>query len=146
MAKGKKFAVFYYSRGGNTRKVADAMAAALKVDALDVKKASAKDVPEGAFLLVGSGVYGSRAGKEMMDFLQSLPPVNGGKAATFETSGDGIEVVAGKEMGDMLKKRDYAVTGSFVCPGRTFFIAKRGHPSKEDMEKAASFASGLAKK
>jgi flavodoxin len=146
MAKGKAFAVFYYSRGGNTKKVAEVVASALKAKALDVKNASAKDVPSGALLLVGSGVYMSRAGREMMDFLQTLPQADGGKAATFETSSEGKSVVAGKEMGEMLAKRGYKVTGSFVCPGRAFFVANRGHPSAEDLQKAASFAKGLSAK
>jgi flavodoxin len=146
MAKDGSFSVFYFSKGGNTKKVAEAMASALKAKALDVKNASSKDVPKGAFIIVGSGVYANRVGREMMDFLQSLPQVKGGRAATFETSGNGERIVAGSEMGDMLKKRGYAIRGSFVCPGRAFFVAKRGHPSAEDLKKAAKFAKGLSSK
>jgi flavodoxin I len=146
MAKDCAFSVFYYSKGGNTKKVAEAMASALKAKALDVKKACAKDVPKGAFIIAGSGVYANRVGREMMDFLQSLPQVKGGKAATFETSGNGERIVTGKEMGEMLAKRGYSIKGSFVCPGRAFFVAKRGHPSAEDLRKAAEFAKGLSAK
>jgi flavodoxin len=138
--------VIYFSKSGNTKKVAQEIAGALKTEALDVKKTSAKDVPKGAFLIAGSGVYGSKVGREMMDFLQSLPAVKRGKAATFETSGNGKEIAVGKEMGDILKKRGYSVKGSFVCPGKCFFFAKRGHPSAEDLKNAAAFAKGLSSK
>jgi len=43
-------------------------------------------------------------------------------------------------MAAVLERHGYDVMGSFVCPGRMFFVANRGHPSKEDLKKAASFA------
>jgi flavodoxin len=138
--------LLYYSKTGNTKKIAQYMSAALRTNALDVKMVSTSDVPRDAFLIVGSGVYGSRVGKEMMDFLQSLPHVKSGHAATFETSGDGKEIVAGKEMGEMLEKRGYTVKASFVCPGRAFFVANRGHPSEDDIARASNFAKGLLPK
>ncbi len=136
--------IAYYTKTGNTRKVAEKMASALKTKAHNVK--DEPKVPKGAFLIVGSGVYGRRSGREMMDFLQALPKVKAGKAATFETSGEGSSIQAGREMGEILKNRGYSIKGSFVCPGKLFYVLRRGRPSGQDMENAKKFAEGLKKK
>jgi flavorubredoxin len=49
-----KIAVIYFSRGGNTRKIAEAMAEELGVIAVDVKKEQ-PDVSDADLLVVGSG-------------------------------------------------------------------------------------------
>ena len=138
--------VVYYSKTGNTRKVATVIADALKTKARDVKETEPREIPRGAFLIVGSGVYGGKTGREMMDFVQSLPVVKGGKAATFETSGEGETPVAGDEMAGILRRRGYAVNGQFVCPGKLFYVLRRGRPTKEDLERAKAFAKGLSGK
>jgi flavodoxin len=137
--------VVYYSRTGNTRKVAETIADVLGTKARSVRDAEAADVPKGAFIIAGSGVYASRAGRRIMDFLQSLPDVSGGSAAVFETSGDGSISVAGEQMGEVLRKRGYDIRGAFFCRGSVFRIFRRCCPLPEDLERARKFAAGLRK-
>jgi flavodoxin len=135
--------VVYFTRTGNTKKAAEAMAGALKTGAHNVK--GVKSVPEGSFIIAGSGVYGGRAGGGITDFLDGLPAVKKGKGAVFETSGDGEKVVAGEQMRFILESKGYEVKGSFVCPGRTFGLWRRGYPRPEDLDRAGKFALSLMK-
>ncbi len=137
--------VVYSTKTGNTRKVALAIADALGTEAHDAARTDVSEIPKGAFVIAGSGVYGGKAGREIMDFVQSLPDVKAGKAATFETSGEGETPVAGREIAGILKNRGYDVMGHFVCPGRLFFILRRGYPGKKDLDAARKFALGLKK-
>jgi len=133
--------VLVYSRGGNTRKLADAIAGELGVEAEDVKAASL-DKGNG-ILFLGSGCYGGKPGKEMMDFIEA----NDFKArniALFGSSASG----QGKEMGIMeeaLKQKGAKVQGKYESKGQFIWIVRRGHPNEEDIAGAMKFAKDMAK-
>ncbi len=133
--------IVYCSKTGNTKKIADAMAEVFDTEAHNTS--NVKDMPKDAFLLVGSGVYGGNAGKGILDFISSLPKVKSGKAAVFETSGDGEKIIAGEQMKSILESKGYKVTGSFVCPGTMFKILRRGYPNPQNFEQARKFAKSL---
>ncbi|HTX43982.1 MAG TPA: flavodoxin family protein, partial [Methanocella sp.] len=59
--------VIYDSMGGNTRKLAGAIAEELGVKAVDVKVASVDPGVDVMFL--GSGCYGGKPGKNMVKFI-----------------------------------------------------------------------------
>lgn len=61
-----KFLVVYYSRGGKTRKVAEAIAQQLGCEAVDVKKES-PDVAGVDMLIVGSGQYPTKLQKTILE-------------------------------------------------------------------------------
>lgn len=136
--------VVYYTRTGNTKKVAGEIARVLKVEAQDVK--DVKAVPDRSMIIVGSGVYKGKAGEEILKFLEDMPSGKCKKAAVFETSRNGKTHVAGEQMRWHLEKKGTKIVDRFVCPGQLFYIMKRGHPTKEDLEKARKFAEGLKKK
>ena len=133
--------IFYYSKTGNTKKIAEAIAEVLDTKAHNVK--DVKNVPKDAFLIVGSGVYGSKASSSILKFIDGLPEVKSGEAAVFETSGDGEKIVAGEQIKWALEKKCYNVKDSFVCPGQMFMILKRGYPKPEHFEQAKKFAKSL---
>jgi flavodoxin len=70
------------SRGGNTRKVADAIAEELGIKAKDVTASSTDDA---RILFLGSGTYGGKPGEAMMKFIESGNFL-GRKVAIFGTS------------------------------------------------------------
>jgi len=141
-----KSLVVYYSKTGNTKKVANEIAGALGVEAMNVKQL--KDFSPAGLLLVGSGTYGNRADKKMIEFLNNLPSLHNVRAAVFGTSGDGrFEQSAGLlEMRRILEEKGALVAGTFCCQGKMFYLFGRGHPSEEDLENARKFAKGLVKK
>jgi len=124
------------SRGGNTRKVADAIAEELGIKARDVTTSPAD---EAKILFLGSGTYGGKPGVAMTKFIES-GNFSGCKVAIFGTSGS----LAGGQnmtvaMTDILKQKGATILGSYHCRGKTFFV-NWGHPNKEDLDSAKKFA------
>jgi flavodoxin I len=136
------YQVLYFSRGGHTKKVADAIAAELGVQAADIKQASLDQGAEVVFL--GSGCYGGKPSPDMVKFIETSA-FKGKKVGLFGTSagGEGKEV---KEMAEVLKGKGATVFGSYYCKGQFLFFVGRGHPNQSDMENARQFARNTAKK
>lgn len=133
--------VMYYSRGGNTRKLADAIAEELGVKAVDIKTASIGPAP--GVLFLGSGCYGGRPGDDMTKFIQAHD-FTGRKVALFSTSW----MNAGKEielMTSTLKGKGAAILGSYHCKGKTGIIFNRGHPDQADLVGGKKFVQDMAK-
>ena len=130
------YQVIYFSRGGNTKKVAEAIAKELNVNAEDVKRTELRQDTDTVFL--GSGCYGGKPGKEMLEFIKSND-FQGRDVALFGTSGGG----KGDELTDMrdaLKTKGANVKGVFYCRGQTFWIINRGRPDRDDLNRAKEFA------
>lgn len=133
--------VLYYSRGGNTRKLADAIAEELGIKAVDIKAASIEPAP--GVLFLGSGCYGGRPGEDMTKFIQAHD-FTGRKVALFSTSW----MNAGKELAVMasaLQGKGVAVIGNYHCKGKTSLIFNRGHPDQSDLAGGKKFAQDMAK-
>jgi len=132
--------VVYYSISGNTKKVAEAIAAELDVKAENVK---AKEwLTKGSFVFLGSGCYAGNPGKELQKFI-ARNDFNGREVALFGTSsgGRGDEV---RVMEELLKSKGALIEGSFYCKGR-FVLVNRGHPSDEELAGARKFAKEMKK-
>ena len=134
------FEVVYYSMSGNTKKVAEAIAAELDVTVENVK---AKEwLTKDSFVFLGSGCYGSNPGKELQKFI-ARNDFKGREVALFGTSsgGRGDEV---RVMEELLKSKGALIKGSFYCKGR-FVLLNRGHPNGEELAGAREFAKEMKK-
>jgi flavodoxin len=127
--------------GGNTKKVADAIAGELDVAAKSVKLLNA--LPEAGILFLGSGSYGDKPGEDMAKFIEAYD-FTGRNVALFGTSGKGagLEVAA---MAEALKKKGANILGDYHCKGRAFVLVNIGSPGKEDLEAARKFAREMAR-
>lgn len=132
--------VVYVSRGKNTRKVAEVIAKELGNEAVDVKKQQ-PDASTADLLVIGSGTYGGKPGKQLKAYLENLSTVNDKYAACFAT-GMWNPRPALTKMQEVLKVKGYKILEGFTCYGRWLFI-KRGHPTTEDLSKAQEFARQL---
>lgn len=134
--------VIFYSRGGNTRKVADAIAEELGVKAVDIR-AAAPDTAKIVFL--GSGTYGGRPGEELMKFIES-GNFAGRKVAIFYTSANphGNQKLI-DAMTAALKPKGANIAGIFHCPGKFLLLMNRGRPGKEDLDNAKKFAREMVR-
>jgi flavodoxin I len=133
------FQVIYYSKKGNTKKVAEAIASELDVKSENVNSAK---LNENYFIFLGSGCYGKKPGNIMTKFIEDNN-FNSRNVALFGTSGSGqgLEV---KEMQDQLISKNACIKGKFFCKGKIFFI-NRGRPNEEDLDKAKKFAKQVIK-
>jgi flavodoxin len=127
------------SRGGNTRKLADAIASELGVTVGDL---SAPLPGDAKTLFLGSGTYGGKPGEAMKKFISSQD-FAGRKVALFGTSGSregAKKMIDG--MAEELGKKGAAILGNYHCRGK-FLFTNRGHPDKEDLENAKIFAKEM---
>lgn len=76
-------AIRYYSRGGNTKKLADAIAKVVGVDAKDCSVPINEPVD---LLFLGGSVYWGGIDKNLKQFIAQLKPENVKCVATFGTS------------------------------------------------------------
>jgi len=129
------FEVVYYSRGGNTKKVAEAIADELWTTAKNIQDVDT--LPDDSFIFLGSGCYGSVLVKEIADFIERNR-LAGRKMALFTTSAFGW----GKEFSIMEKRilvKGVNIVGHFNCFGQLLSM-KKGHPDAEELEEARKFA------
>lgn len=135
------FEVIYYSMTGNTKELADAIAAELDVAAENVKTKS--ELAEDSFVFLGAGLYGPLRGWGLKRFIDRNN-FHGRKVALFGTSGEG----KGKEVGaleEAVAAKGADVAGRFFCKGEFLFLANRTHPTSNDLGNARKFAREMAK-
>ena len=134
------FEVIFYSMTGNTRKVAQAIAAELGVAAEDAK---AKDgLAEGSLIFLGAGLYGPLRGWGLKQFI-ATNDLHGRRVALFGTSGAG----RGRELAaleELVVARGAEVVGRFFCSGQFLFLVNHGHPTSQDLADARRFAREMA--
>jgi flavodoxin len=129
------FEVVYFSRTGNTKKVAEAIAEELKVTAKDVKTAGV--LPHDAFIFLGTGCYGATLPKEISAFMQKNK-FRGRIIALFTTSAFGSVSERGL-IEKQLTGKGAIITHNFKCYGH-FLSTKKDHPTPQELEKAKAFA------
>ncbi len=135
------FEVIYYSLTGNTKQVADAIAAELDVSAENVK--TKKKLAEDSLVFLGAGLYGPLRGWGFRRFIDRNH-FDGRKVALFGTSGEG----RGKEaeaLEDAVAAHGAEVVGRFFCKGDFLFLVNRNHPTGKDLEDARRFAREMAR-
>jgi flavodoxin I len=134
-------AVLVDSRGGNTKRIAQAMAEELNVVLGDVKNPR---VENAKLLFLGSGTYSNHTpGDVMMRFIRE-GTFSGRRVALFGTSGyetDGQKMIG--MMADALEKKGAAIVNAPGGRGRIFVIRYR-RPHPEDYENAKAFAREVA--
>ena len=133
-----KAAVRYYTRTGNTKKLAEAMAAALGVQALPISEPVTEQVD---VLLLGNSYYAFTIDPEVRAFVRSLDKskigrvVNFGSAALLNSTYKKVKVEADKA-GIPMDEREFHCKGEFKA-------MHKGRPNSEDLAAAAAFAKSL---
>jgi flavodoxin len=130
-----KVEVRYYSRGGNTKKVADAIAQAIGAEAKDCSVPISEAVE---LLFLGGSVYGFGLDDHTKDFIAGLNPERIRRVALFGTSA--IVKTGNRDMAKSLNEKGIEVMQrDFYCRG-AFTVMHRGHPNDNDLKQAAAFA------
>lgn len=138
--------VFYCSKSGNTKKVAEAIANEMKTEAIEAAAVgSGYDMKKCDLIFVGSGNYKSAPGNEMVEFLKSVVPAEDRYAALFGTAGGSNKGHLSK-MKEILEKKGIMVLDEWCCPGQEYALKNMGRPNEEDLEKARDFARKTLRK
>lgn len=132
--------VRFYSRGGNTKKVAEAVAKAANTSAKDCSAPITEPVD---LLFLGGSVYGFGLDENTKNYIQSLNPAYVKNVALFGTSA--IVKTGNPGMAKLLSEKGIPVLeNSFYCRGEFTFMHK-GRPNDTDLKKAADFAAAAVK-
>ena len=131
-------AVRYYTKTGNTKKLALAVAQALGVEALPISEPVSEAVD---LLFLGNSYYAFSIDPEVRDFVRALDPklvgklVNFGSAAMLSSTWKKVKAEADRA-GILMEEAEFHCRGEF----KGFH---KGRPNEADLNAAAAFAKAL---
>lgn len=132
-----KVAIRYFSRGGNTKKLADAIAKAVGVEAKTVLEPLTEDVD---ILFLGSSVYAYGVDDAVKEFISGID-VKIGKVVNFSTAA--LIKSTYKQVAKLLAAKNIPLAKEeFACKG-SFAMMHRGKPDDADCKAAAEFAKKI---
>ncbi len=130
-----KTAVTYYSKTGNTKKIAGAIADAAGCSAIPIADISDDTVD---MLFIGGSIYGGALDPALVSFISGLDAKKIKRAAVFSTY---ISVPKALDlMKELLKSKGIPVADSFSCKGK-FLLFNLKRPGAADLEDAKKFAA-----
>ncbi len=131
--------VLYYSKGGNTKKIAEAIAEELAVP--KTEQVPPAYPPENVQLLfLGTGVYAGKPDPKMIEFIRTLNNNRVKNAVVFGTKG-GNDNRAIETVKSLLKEKGINVIDeTFSCKGKYFLFFNRKNPNCEELKAAKAFA------
>jgi flavodoxin len=133
--------VVYASKGGNTKKLAEAIATAISVAAQSVDEVKPLDI-SADILFVGGSIYAGKIDSALRAFLQSLTIEQVKQVAVFGSAAGNKSALG--EVRDILGDTGISVHDEvFQCRG-SFLLANRGRPNDDDLNSAAQFAKKVA--
>lgn len=133
-----KIAVRYYTKTGNTKRLAEAVAGAVGEEALPISNPITEPVD---ILFLGNSYYAFSIDPEVREFVKSLDKdkvgriVNFGTAAMLNSTYNKVKAEADK-VGIPMDERE------FHCKGEFKGIHK-GRPNADDLKAAAEFAGKI---
>ena len=131
-------AVRYYTKTGNTKRLAEAVAKAAGVQALPISTPVSEAVD---ILFLGNSYYAFTIDPEVRDFIRSLDSkkvgriVNFGSAAMLNSTWKKVKAEADK-VGIQMDQREFHCKGEFKG-------VHKGRPNEEDLAAAADFAKSI---
>lgn len=132
-----KVAVRYYTRSGNTKKLADEIARAVGVEAESVSSKLTEDVD---ILFLGSSVYAAGVDDEIKKFISEID-VKVGMVVNFSTAA--LLKSIGKQVRKLLTPKNIPMSDKeYYCKG-SFGPMHKGRPNANDLKKAVDFAKSI---
>ena len=134
-----KIAVRYYTKTGNTKRLAEAIADAVGAEALPISVSVEGPVD---VLFLGNSYYAFNIDPEVREFIHSLDSskvgrvVNFGSAAMLNSTWKKVKAEADKA-GVTMDKREFHCKGEFKG-------LHKGRPNEKDLKDAAEFARSIA--
>jgi flavodoxin len=139
--------VVYSTKSGNTEKVALEIAQELNCKAIKISGKtdfSAISLKDFDLVVLGTWIRGGEPSPDMISFLKQLNVEHSKRHfAVFITwaGGGKSDVLAFRRVNQLLEvKNQRLFDDCFKCLGKTFGIARRGHPDAQDLDNARKWA------
>ena len=132
-----KIAIRYYTKTGNTKKLAEAIGSAINIEAKTVDEPLTEDVD---ILFLGSAVYAAGIDKRVKEFIENIN-VNIGKVVNFSSAAL-IKSTYNQVKKQVEQKGLKMSEDEFHCRGAFKFV-HRGHPDETDLKNAQEFAKRI---
>ena len=130
-----KCAVRYYSRSGNTRLLAEAIAGELGVEAVSADSSDATISGHIDVLFIGGALYAYGLDKKLVSYIRTLDGDMVGRAVLFSTTW------LSKHSFDQMRKELEA--RGIVVADKTFYAKNK--PTPERLKEAKAFADDMAR-
>lgn len=151
-------AVVYFSQNGTTAQVAESIATGLRhagydVDLLNLRDGQPSDIESYNILGIGSPVYYYQLPFNVIDYLETLPPIKDKLVFYFLVHGShAFDAV--NSLRHFVVQRGAKDIGYFHCYGEAYFLGhlKEGylfspdHPSTRELEDATAFGIDVARR
>ena len=135
----------------NTQKIANVFAKILDAQIRTPQQIDPEELQEYGLIGFGSGIYGGKHHKALLDLADKLPRVTNRKAFIFSTSSD-LEPLAKTHsaLREKLQSKGYMIVDEFTCAGfntnsfiKLFGGINKGRPNAQDLKRAEEFAQSL---
>lgn len=134
--------ILYNTMTGNTKKVAEAIAEGLGLEAEKITKET--DISDVDLLFIGEGNYAGGGRKSTSLFISKLDKTKVKNIAVFGTY---ARVSAVNKMKRDLEKQGFNVLDeTFQCRGKAWKVIYKSHPNEEDLNNAKKFGKAIVDK
>jgi flavodoxin len=149
----KSLLVLYSYHHKNTEKIANVIAKVLDAQIKTPEQINLENLREYNLIGFGSGIYGAKHHKLLLDLADTLPQVTNGKAFIFSTSAIMGAAKVAKDhslLREKLESKGYMIVDEFSCKGfntnsfmKYFGGMNKGRPNAKDLKNAEQFARNL---
>jgi len=149
----KSLLVLYSYHHNNTEKIAKVFSKVLDAQIKTPQQVNIEELEQYDLVGFGSGIYGAKHHKFLLDLVENLPQVNKKKAFIFSTAALTGKAKIAKdhsELREKLQSKGYMILDDFQCKGfntnsfiKYFGGINKGRPNAEDLKHAEQFAQNL---
>jgi len=146
----KNIIILYSYHHNNTEKIAKVFAKVLDAQIKTPEQIDPEKLLEYDLIGFGSGIYGEKNHKTLLDLVDKLPQVSKKKAFIFSTSALAEKKNNHKILREKLQSKGYSIADEFNCRGfntnsfmKFFGGMNKGRPNAKDLKHAEEFAQNL---
>ena len=152
----KSLLILYSYHHNNTQKIANVFTQVLKAQIKTPKQIKLQELQNYDLLGFGSGIYGAKHHKSLLNLADKLPQATNKKAFIFSTSAlTGKDKIADDHslLKEKLQSKGYIIIDEFQCKGfntnsflKFFGGMNKGKPNTKDLKNAEEFVLNLKQK
>ncbi len=149
----KSLLVLFSYHHHNTEKIANVFAKVLGAQIKSLEQINPEELQEYSLIGFGSGIYGEKHHKLLLDLADTLPQTTNRKAFIFSTSAIQGKAKVAKDhslLREKLQSKGYMIVDEFSCKGfntnsflKYFGGMNKGRPNAKDLRHAEEFSQNL---